>query len=96
MYNLTPTELTHVDTILGQINPELPQLLTNMGIYTDPDYVAYSTAGAATYIDPGRRAYTEPVTRIGRRPQYGVRRIRLLEHRQRPGQAVRNPWTSAL
>ena len=53
MYNLTPTELTHVDEILYQLNPELPQLMTNLGWYTDPDYLALSTQGAATYIDPG-------------------------------------------
>ena len=40
-YNFSPTELAQVDTALGNINPELPALYTNMGILTDPNYVAY-------------------------------------------------------
>jgi hypothetical protein len=45
IYNLTPTELAHVDQGLGSINAELPQLLTNAGVYTDPAYEAYSGTG---------------------------------------------------
>jgi hypothetical protein len=60
-YNLTGQELLDVDKLLYEINPELPQLLTNMGIYTDPDYVAYATNGATTYIDPST-GLTESVT----------------------------------
>jgi hypothetical protein len=72
MYNLTPTELDHVDTLLGQINPELPQLMTNLGWYTDPDYLALSTAGATTYVDPST-GLTEPVTNAAGdlNPAYG-------------------------
>lgn len=40
-YNFSPTELAQVDTALGNINPELPALYTNMGILTDPNYLAY-------------------------------------------------------
>jgi hypothetical protein len=40
-YNFSPTELAQIDTALGNINPELPALYTNMGILTDPNYVAY-------------------------------------------------------
>jgi hypothetical protein len=40
-YNFSPAELAQVDTALGNINPELPALYTNMGILTDPNYVAY-------------------------------------------------------
>jgi hypothetical protein len=43
-YNLTPTELATVDQDLTAINPELPFLLTNAGVYTDPGYLAYSEA----------------------------------------------------
>jgi hypothetical protein len=59
-YNLTQTELLHVDEILTKINPELPALLTNMGMYTDPAYLAYSTAGETTYVDPATGA-TVPI-----------------------------------
>jgi hypothetical protein len=40
-YNFSPTELAQIDTALGNINPELPALYTNMGILTDPNYLAY-------------------------------------------------------
>ena len=40
-YNFSPTELAQVDTALGNINPELPALYTNVGILTDPNYLAY-------------------------------------------------------
>jgi hypothetical protein len=40
-YNFSPTELAQVDTALGNINPELPALLTNAGILTDPNYLTY-------------------------------------------------------
>jgi hypothetical protein len=40
-YNFSPAELAQVDTALGNINPELPALYTNMGILTDPNYLAY-------------------------------------------------------
>jgi hypothetical protein len=72
MYNLTPTELTHVDFLLGQINPELPALMTNMGWYTDPDYLALSTQGATTYIDPVTGATEQVLDSTGNlNPDYG-------------------------
>jgi hypothetical protein len=40
-YNFSPTELAQVDTALGNINPELPALLTNAGFLTDPNYLTY-------------------------------------------------------
>jgi hypothetical protein len=40
-YNFSPAELAQVDTALGNINPELPALYTNMGILTDPNYLAF-------------------------------------------------------
>jgi hypothetical protein len=40
-YNFSPAELAQIDTALGNINPELPALYTNMGILTDPNYVAF-------------------------------------------------------
>ena len=49
IYNLTPTELANVDKALASINPELPALLTNAGVYTDPAYEAYTGTGA---LDP--------------------------------------------
>jgi hypothetical protein len=54
IYNLTPTELAHVDTGLGSINAELPQLLTNAGVYTDPAYEAYTGTGP---LDPTYGGY---------------------------------------
>ena len=42
-YNFSPTELAQVDTALGNINPELPALLTNAGFLTDPNYLTYAT-----------------------------------------------------
>jgi hypothetical protein len=50
-FNLTPTELANVDSELASINPELPALLTNIGILTDPGYLAYSL-GDTTTFDP--------------------------------------------
>jgi hypothetical protein len=50
-FNLTPTELANVDSELATINPELPALLTNIGILTDPGYLAYSL-GDTTTFDP--------------------------------------------
>ena len=38
-FNLTPDQLTTVDADLAAINPELPALLTNAGILTDPGYL---------------------------------------------------------
>lgn len=52
-YNFSPTELAQVDTALANINPELPALLTNDGVLTDPDYLTYLT-------DPS--AVTDPTT----------------------------------
>jgi|GEM_PF-1389480 len=46
IYNLNATELADVDKGLASINPELPQLLTNAGVYTDSDYLAYGTPNA--------------------------------------------------
>jgi hypothetical protein len=48
-YNLTPTELATVDTDLANINPELPYLLTNAGVYTDPGYLAYTDGASTTF-----------------------------------------------
>lgn len=48
-YNLTPTELATVDTDLANINPELPFLLTNAGVYTDPGYLAYTDGASTTF-----------------------------------------------
>jgi len=42
-YNFSPTELAQVDQALANINPELPALLTNGGILTDPNYLTYLT-----------------------------------------------------
>ncbi|MBV8291852.1 MAG: hypothetical protein JOY55_08540 [Mycobacterium sp.] len=50
-FNLTPTELANVDSELASINPELPALLTNIGILTDPGYLAYGD-GLTTTFDP--------------------------------------------
>jgi hypothetical protein len=52
-YNFTPAELAQVDAALANINPELPALLTNDGVLTDPDYLTYIT-------DPS--AVTDPTT----------------------------------
>jgi hypothetical protein len=72
MYNLTPTELTNVDHLLGLINPELPALMTNLGWYTDPDYLALSTQGATTYIDPVTGATEQILDSTGNlNPDYG-------------------------
>jgi hypothetical protein len=51
IFNLTPTELASVDSELATINPELPALLTNLGVFTDPGYLAYSL-GDTTTFDP--------------------------------------------
>jgi hypothetical protein len=48
-FNLTPTELAQVDAELASINPELPILLTNAGIYTDPGYLAYTDGSSTTF-----------------------------------------------
>jgi hypothetical protein len=45
MYNLTPDQLATVDADLASINPELPALLTNAGVYIDPAYLAYTGTG---------------------------------------------------
>jgi len=42
-YNFSPTELAQVEQALANINPELPALLTNGGILTDPNYLTYLT-----------------------------------------------------
>ncbi len=42
IYNLTPAELATEDADLAAINPELPALYTNVGILTDPGYLAYA------------------------------------------------------
>ncbi len=49
LYNLTPEQLSHVDSALASINPELPALMTNAGFYTDPGYLAYTGTGP---LDP--------------------------------------------
>jgi hypothetical protein len=51
LFNLTPTQLANVDSELASINPELPALLTNLGVLTDPGYLAYSL-GDTTTFDP--------------------------------------------
>ena len=53
-YNLTPTELATYDADLASINPELPNLFTNVGIVTDPAHEAYSGTGA---VDPTYGGY---------------------------------------
>jgi hypothetical protein len=50
-YNLTYGNLLNYDATLAQINPELPDLLTNEGIITDPNYVAFGD-GTTTTFDP--------------------------------------------
>ncbi len=40
-YNFSPEQLAEVDAALGRINPELPDLYTNAGIITDPNYLSY-------------------------------------------------------
>ena len=42
-YNFSPEQLAEVDEALARINPELPELYTNAGIITDPDYLTYTT-----------------------------------------------------
>lgn len=44
IYNLTPEQLTNVNEALASINPELPALYANAGIFTDPAYLEYSEA----------------------------------------------------
>ena len=51
-FNLTDTQLAHVDSMLGALNPELPALLTNAGILTDPGYLAFAESGATGTFDP--------------------------------------------
>jgi hypothetical protein len=51
-FNLTETQLSHVDSMLAAINPELPALLTNAGILTDPGYLAFAESGATGTWDP--------------------------------------------
>jgi hypothetical protein len=41
LFNLSPDQLATVDTDLANINPELPNLLTNAGIITDPGYLSF-------------------------------------------------------
>jgi hypothetical protein len=50
-YNLTYDNLLNYDATLAQINPELPNLLTNEGIITDPNYVAFGDGTTSTF-DP--------------------------------------------
>lgn len=50
-YNLTYDNLVNYDAMLAQINPELPNLLTNEGIITDPNYVAFGDGTTSTF-DP--------------------------------------------
>jgi hypothetical protein len=50
-YNLTYDNLVNYDATLAQINPELPDLLTNEGIITDPNYVAFGDGTTSTF-DP--------------------------------------------
>ena len=51
MFNLTPDQLATVDTDLANINPELPALLANAGIFTDPGYLAFLDGTSSTF-DP--------------------------------------------
>ena len=76
-YNLSPTELAQVDTALGNINPELPALLTNGGILTDPDYLTYIT-------DPTAPGLTDANGLLNR----GIRRLQPLARGQRPPDTV--------
>ena len=76
-YNFSPTELAQVDTALGNINPELPALLTNGGILTDPNYLTYLT-------DPSSRGHH----RLDRSPRSVIRRLQLPGSRQRPPDVV--------
>jgi hypothetical protein len=55
-YNLTPDQLATYDADLTAINPELPALLTNDGIVTDPNYLAFAD-GTTTTFDPTYGGY---------------------------------------
>jgi hypothetical protein len=53
MFNLSPDQLATVDTDLANINPELPALLTNAGIITDPGYLSFlNDPGSGSAFDP--------------------------------------------
>ncbi len=47
-YNFSPEQLADVDAALGRINPELPELYTNAGIITDPNYLSYVSDPSTT------------------------------------------------
>jgi hypothetical protein len=55
-YNLTPEQVATYDADLAAINPELPNLFTNGGIVTDPNYLAIAD-GTATTLDPTYGGY---------------------------------------
>jgi hypothetical protein len=60
-FNLTPDQLATVDADLASINPELPALWTNLGILTDPGYLAYTDATANTTTGATTTAIFDPV-----------------------------------
>ncbi len=47
-YNFSAEQLADVDAALARINPELPDLYTNAGIITDPNYLAYVSDPSTT------------------------------------------------
>ncbi|UQX09662.1 hypothetical protein [Candidatus Mycobacterium methanotrophicum] len=59
-YNLTPDQLGTVDADLTSINPELPALYTNLGVLTDPGYLAFTDA-TANATGPTTTAVFDPV-----------------------------------
>ena len=56
MFNLTPTNWQRSTQTLANINPELPALLTNAGIFTDPGYLAFLDGTSSTF-DPAYGGY---------------------------------------
>jgi hypothetical protein len=60
-FNLNPDQLATVDADLASINPELPAFFTNIGILTDPGYLAYTDATANTTTGATTTAIFDPV-----------------------------------
>ena len=82
-----------VDLILYQLNPELPQLMTNMGWYTDPDYLALSTQGATEYLNPSTGLMDPVTTAAGDlNPAYGGYNLALVGSDL--VKLFENPWGS--
>lgn len=63
-YNLSYDNLLNYDAMLAQINPELPQLFTNAGIVTDPNYVLFGEGTPGVDFDPVYGGYN-PYAELG-------------------------------